>query len=549
MITARPWLRPAREHNPARRLARSPDLIEPNPEPRSPKTAPKPQPNAAPAAPAQGSVTVAQFVEKWASMKLYAAALNFRPVAEEFQVPTEFSAELHKEAAECVDQFANQREDRRDIEFVTIDPVGSMDLDQAVCIEQTATGYRVYYAIADVAAFIPAGSALEAESIKRGQTIYLPDEPARLHPGEISEGAASLLPDVDRPAVLWTIDLHKDGEIADHNVARALVRSRARLDYDGVQADYERGQMHSAIAMLPDVGKLRQESALRRSAVNLRLPSQRVDRRTDGTYEIELEPRLPVMEWNSEISLLTGMIAGQMMAQARRGFLRTLGPADEKSLRAFVVEAKALGYDYDGTTSVGEFLARVDVAEIRGMAIMREAQKLLRGAGYKYFPAGAAAPGPEDVHAGVGGYYAHVTAPLRRLADRFATEVCLAIQAGREVPAWVDERAEDVVAAMERTSALAGNVDRACLRLTEATVLAPHIGEVFDAVVLNSEPEKNKSRIFLDNPPLLCGCTGAPEDGTKQRVLLTETDIVKRTVTFVWPAEPGAPGARATVAS
>ncbi|MDU0479217.1 RNB domain-containing ribonuclease [Staphylococcus chromogenes] len=467
-------------------------------------------------------------------MKLYAAALNFRPIAEEFEVPTEFSAELHREAKQCTDRFAGQRHDRRDIEFVTIDPVGSMDLDQAVCIARSSDGYRVYYAIADVAAFIAPSSALAAESIKRGQTIYLPDEPARLHPEEISEGAASLLPDVDRPAVLWTIDLDGAGEVVRHNVERAVVRSRARLDYDGVQHDYEHGQLHPSVALLPDVGKLRQESALRRSAVNLRLPSQRVDRREDGTYELELEPRLPVMEWNSEISLLTGMIAGQMMAQARRGFLRTLGPADEKSLKAFAIEARALGYDFDRFQSVGEFLARVDVAEIRGMAIMREAQKLLRGADYVYFGVNADAPTADDVHAGVGGYYAHVTAPLRRLADRFATEVCLAIQAGTPVPSWVDERATDVVESMRRTSALAGNVDRACLRLTEATVLAPYVGEKFSAVVLAAEPAKGKSRIFVDNPPLLCGCEGAPEEGTRVNVRLKDTDISHRTVTFAW---------------
>ncbi|MEJ5929100.1 RNB domain-containing ribonuclease [Corynebacterium sp. H128] len=467
-------------------------------------------------------------------MKLYAATLNFRPVAEEFNVPTEFSPEQHAEAAAAQDHFAEQRADKRDIEFVTIDPVGSMDLDQAVCIEPAGEGYRVYYAIADVAAFIAPGSELERESFVRGQTIYLPDEPARLHPAEISEGAASLLPEVDRSAVLWTIELDKQGEVTHTDVERALVRSRARLDYDGVQRDFNSGKMHPSIRLLPEVGRLRQASALRRSAVNLRLPSQRVDRREDGRYELELEPRLDVMEWNSEISLLTGMVAGQMIAKAQLGILRTLGPADKKSLRQFAVEAQALGFDYTPEQPVGEFIAGLDVTTNAGMAVMREAQKLLRGADYEVIAGAPAAP--EDVHAGVGGYYAHVTAPLRRLVDRFATEACLAIAKGEEVPEWARAKFPEVAESMRRTTALAGNVDRACLRLTEATVLKPHVGDTFTAVVLATTPEQSKCRIFLEQPPMLCGCAGTPEEATEVQVRLVDADIAARTVSFAWPA-------------
>lgn len=467
-------------------------------------------------------------------MKLYAASLNFRPIAEEFSIPTEFTSQLHEAAAQAQDRFASERVDSREIQLVTIDPPESMDLDQAVCIEGRGDGYRVYYAIADVAAFIPSGSLLEKESFKRGQTIYLPDEPARLHPEEISEGAASLLPNVDRPAVLWTFDLDERGEVESFHVERAVVRSHARLDYEGVQRDFEQGRLHPSIGLLPAVGKLRQESALRRSAVNLRLPSQRVDRREDGRYEIELEPRLDAMEWNSEISLLTGMVAGQMMAAAKVGVLRTLGPATPKSLREFAVEAQALGFDYRPDQPVGEFIASLDVTTLEGMAVMREAQKLLRGADYHALQGDS--PTEQDVHAGVGGYYAHVTAPLRRLADRFATEACLAIAAQRPVPEWVTEKLEELTETMRRTNTVAGNVDRACLRLTEATVLTPYVGETFTAVVLAAYPEREKSRIFLAEPPVLCGCAGSPEEATEVSVRLADANIAQRTVTFQWPA-------------
>ncbi|KHO29196.1 ribonuclease catalytic domain-containing protein [Corynebacterium minutissimum] len=467
-------------------------------------------------------------------MKLYAAPLDFRPIAGEFSVPTDFPEEVTAQAASAQDRYADQRRDARDIPLVTIDPVGSMDLDQAVFIEARDGGYRVLYAIADVAAFIEPGSALEEESLKRGQTIYLPDEPARLHPAELSEDRASLLADVDRPAVLWTFDLDSAGEVEDFSVERALVRNRARLDYDQVHEDLENGSLHSSIALLPEVGKLRQASSLRRDAINLRLPSQRVQESSDegeGHFELVMEPRYEVMDYNSEISLLTGMCAGRLMESHGIGFLRTLAAATPEAEAEFRSEAQALGFSLEGQ-SISEFLHSVDADSPRGMAVMREAQRLLRGADYVWLE-----ESPADVHAGIGGYYAHVTAPLRRLVDRFATEVCLALSGGYEVPEWVRNRAGDVIASMRSTSQLASQVDRACLNLTEATVLAPWVGTNFESVVVDGGEKRDKARLFILEPPVMGEAVGQPPTGSETTVSLVKADVAERDVLFAWPAD------------
>lgn len=466
-------------------------------------------------------------------MKLYAAHVDFSAIAAEFNVPTTFAPEVTEAAARAKDAFANQRKDKRDIPLVTIDPPGSMDLDQAVCIDKPTggAGYVVYYAIADVAAFVEPGGVIEKESLERGQTIYLPDEPARLHPPELSEGDASLLPDADRPAVLWTFHLDVSGEVENFTVERALVRSRARLDYDGAHEDLINGQLHSSIALLPEVGKLRQASSLRRDAISLRLPSQRVVENEDGQFELVIEPRHEMMDYNSEISLLTGMCAGQLMAEHGVGFLRTLPSATPDAELEFYEEIAALGYEI-GDQTISEFLLSIDADSPRGMAVMRLAQRLLRGADYVWL-----ADGNAEIHAGIGGYYAHVTAPLRRLVDRFASEICLALSNGEEIPTWVTDNAKDVVSAMRRTSQLASQVDKAVLNWLEARVLQPWVGHNFEAAVLTSDKEKSKSFVFVADPPVLADCIGAAPQGRSAHVSLITADPDKREVKFAWPAD------------
>src|SRR5699024_8902046 len=115
------------------------------------------------------------------------------------------------------------RTDATDLPLVTVDPPGARDLDQAVLLERRGRGgFRVHYAIADVAAFVRPGGALDRETRRRGQTLYLPDGNIPLHPRVLSEDAGSLLPNRVRPAVLWRIDLAEDGAVEDFDARRAL---------------------------------------------------------------------------------------------------------------------------------------------------------------------------------------------------------------------------------------------------------------------------------------------------------------------------------------
>ncbi|GAA3104756.1 hypothetical protein GCM10020254_58210 [Streptomyces goshikiensis] len=192
--------------------------------------------------------------------------------------------------------------------------------------KRPAGGYRVHYAIADVAAFVTPGGALDAEAHRRVTSLYFPDVKVPLHPAPLSEGAASLLPDQTRPALLWRLDLDREGRVETADVRRALVRSRAKLDYEGVQKAIDAGTAEEPLALLKDIGRLRETLERERGGISLNVPEQEVVEH-EGSYSLVYRAPLPADGWNAQISLMTGMAAADLMLAAGTGILRTLPTA------------------------------------------------------------------------------------------------------------------------------------------------------------------------------------------------------------------------------
>jgi len=123
----------------------------------------------------------------------------------------------------------------------------------------------------------------------------------------------------------------------------------------------------------------------------------------------------------------------------------------------------------------------LDRADPDAAAFLTQAAHLLRGAGYAKLGASSAVP----IHAGVAAPYAHVTAPLRRLADRYANEIVLAACAGAAPPDWAVAALDELVTTMQAATHREHAVDRAVVDAVECVVLAPDVGRRFDAFVVD----------------------------------------------------------------
>ncbi len=452
-------------------------------------------------------------------------------IQQELGVTPEFPADVEGSAAKAAAAPRLPDLDRTDLELVTIDPASAMDLDQALHVERAGDGYVVHYAIADVAAFVSPGDPVDLEAHRRGETLYGADSKVPLHPKVISEDAGSLLADQERPALLWTIHVDDSGEGTDVTVERARVRSREKLDYAEAQRRIDDGSASESLQLLKAVGELRLEREAARGGVSLPLPEQEVDLDGDDVT-LHFRSMLPVEQWNAQISLLTGFAAASLMVYARVGLLRTLPPPDARDVTRLHRTARALGIEWPAEQLYPDFIRSLDPSRPEHAAMVVACTRLLRGSGYVGFDGETPA---EPQHSALASEYAHVTAPLRRLGDRYAGEICVALCAGEEVPDWVLKKLHGLPDSLRESAQKANRYEAAVLNLVEAVLLQHRVGDTFSAVVVEVEhDDHSRGTVTIKDPAVEARVTGEGELplGDDVTVTLTAASVTDRTVAF-----------------
>ncbi|WP_300264738.1 RNB domain-containing ribonuclease [Microbacterium sp.] len=442
--------------------------------------------------------------------------------------PVDFSAAAEAEASAAVP--ATPELDLRDVDFVTLDPAGAKDLDQAFHLARTDSGYTVRYAIADVPGFVAPTGAVDAAARERGQTLYAADGSIPLHPRVLSENHASLLPDVDRPALVWTFELSADASVSHFRLERALIRSRAQLDYVSAQEALDRDD-DARIALLREIGELRIVKEQERGGASLNMPDEEVVQNDDGTYSIVRGNPLPIEEWNAQLSLMTGMAAAELMVGAKIGVLRTMPAPDRAAFDTFRRQTEALGRPWT-TGEYGEYLRGLDRHDPLTLPVLEAAASLFRGAGYVSFDGSV----PADLEqAAIAAPYAHATAPLRRLVDRWSLAICLAISEGSEVPTWARESLSELPALMQTSSQRASRLNADTVNRVEAALLTPLVGSRIDATVIELRGEDGDRAGIQIADPAVTASAPVPvgtKPGDTVSVQLVRADIAKGEVEF-----------------
>ena len=451
---------------------------------------------------------------------------TLRQIREDLNLPESFPPAVEAEAKEAVEAAELPVADETSVQFVTIDPEGATDLDQALHLERAGDGYRVRYAIADVPAFVEPGGEIDAEARERGQTLYAPDGRIPLHPTAISEHAASLLEGQLRGAFVWTFELDAAANVTTTTLVRARVRSRHQYSYTEVQAQLDSGTASASLQLLREVGTKRSLRERERGGASLNRPDEEVEFR-GGRYELVRRSPLPVEEWNAQLSLMTGMAAAQTMLDGGVGILRTMPAPFADTLEHFRVQVAALGCPWPADQPYGEYLRGLDRSTPQGLAAIHAAASLFRGAGYTAFDGAI----PENAtQAAVAAPYAHATAPLRRLVDRFVLVTCEALLNGAPVPEWVREALPTLPKIMGRSDGVASRLEHAAVDAIEAALLSDRVGQAFDAVVISAK--ETGGVIQLTDPVVTANIEGSVTAGQSVRATLVTADIATGTTLF-----------------
>jgi VacB/RNase II family 3'-5' exoribonuclease len=457
-----------------------------------------------------------------------------------------FPPEVQAAADEAATRVATAdaaREDRCDLPLVTIDPPGSRDLDQALYIQaQPDGGYVLWYAIADVAFFVDRGGPVEAEAWKRGLTVYGPDRKEPLYPPVLSQGAASLLPDEDRPAILFQFRIDADGALTETVVRRALVRSRAQLTYAQVVEHVEGGEplfadeeWAAGLMAMRGFGELRQKVEAARGGVSIPLVDQHVTNLTAKRlgYALEFEIPRTSEEWNEQVSLLTGHAAALLMLEAKVGLVRVMGPPDGDALDAFRRAAGAMGFAWPREMSYPDFVRSLDLAHPCITPLLWQARRVNRGADYLAFNGQVPA---DPLHHALAMPYAHATAPLRRLCDRYVLDLLVQLSAGGRPSAAEAETLGRLPAVMDEAERRESKFERRAVDIAEAWVLRERVGERFAATVLGGRG--SGVEVQIEDPPVraiadLAGMSTKPQPGDDVRVTLQRVSVEEGRVFFV----------------
>jgi ribonuclease R len=346
-------------------------------------------------------------------------------------IPTEFSQSALKEAELASDDEINackpQREDWRDLPLVTIDPFDAKDHDDAVfAAEDTDSdnqgGFVVTVAIADVAAYVGTGSALDQDAKLRGNSVYFPDRVVPMLPERISNDLCSLRPLQDRPALAVRLVLDSHGNKRSHQFHRILMRSAAKLSYQQAQAaidgqpdDVTKPLLDKVLLPLWKAWRAAMQARAQRAPLALDLPERKLILKADGSVDRVMVPeRLDAHKVIEEFMILANVAAAETLEAKRTPLIYRVH--EEPSME----KMQTLG---DVLASVG---IKLTLQGALRPAFFNRILAMVEGTEHQLFindvvlrSQSQAQYSPDNIgHFGLNLHkYAHFTSPIRRYAD------------------------------------------------------------------------------------------------------------------------------------
>ena len=410
-------------------------------------------------------------------------------------VPDEFPEGVLAESEAAKPAILAGREDWRDLALLTIDPADARDHDDAVHARAdddpaNPGGHVLTVAIADVAAFVLPGSAMDEEAEKRGNSVYLPDRVVPMLPERISNDLCSLRAGEDRAALAARIIIDARGHKRSHSFHRIMMRSAAKLTYQQAQRAFDgqpdattRPLLAKALKPLLAAYEALKLERAQREPLDLDLKERKLILDEEGRLaRVDWPERLDAHRLIEEFMILANVAAAQALEERETALLYRIhdAPSDAKidSVREFL-KSLDLGLTRGETLKPKHFNRALDQAKGRADSALINETVLRSQSQAEYSPVNVG-------HFGLNlRRYAHFTSPIRRYADLIVHRALIrAYKLGPGgLPDLTERQMEEIGQDISRAERRAMMAERETADRIIAHYMSAHIGATFEARV------------------------------------------------------------------
>jgi len=426
----------------------------------------------------------------------------------EEKFPNEVLQELDKIDENFSDELEN-RKDLRHLDIITIDGSDAKDLDDAVYVEKTEDGYKLFVSIADVSYYVKENTELDTEALKRGNSIYLVDRVIPMLPRKLSNNLCSLNPNEDKLTFTVEMDLDKRGKVIKNDFYKSVIKSKYRMTYENVNTILEKDEdleeyrnlydkyrkIDEMLKNMLELSKIIRSNKKRRGSIDFELPEIKVVLdENKAVKDIVLRSRGEAERIIEDFMVIANeTVAEKLFWEEIPAIYRVHEDPDKAKVQALNETLIKFGYSLKGLEEIhpGKFQNIIErtTGLPEGYLIHKLILRAMQRARYANKNLG---------HFGLASkYYLHFTSPIRRYSDLIVHRML-----GRSIEKFMSEKEkakyganfEAIASSISRTERVADKLEEDSVKIKLIEYMQDKIGQVYVARLSGM----NKNKIFME---------------------------------------------------
>jgi ribonuclease R len=421
-------------------------------------------------------------------------------------IQEKFPNEVIKETDKINDDFSEELEKRRDLrhlDIITIDGSDAKDLDDAVYVEKTDTGYKLFVSIADVSYYVKSGSELDREALKRGNSIYLVDRVIPMLPRKLSNNLCSLNPDEDKLTFTVEIEFDSNGKVVKNDFYKSVIKSKYRMTYSGVNKILEGDEklikeysgIYEMLKNMLSLSKSLRHIKKRRGSIDFELPEIKVILDENKLVkDIELRSRGEAERIIEDFMVAANeVVAEKLFWEEIPAIYRVHEDPDKAKIAALNETLVKFGYHLKNLEEMhpGKFQTIIDrtTGLPEGYLIHKLILRAMQRARYANKNLG---------HFGLASkYYLHFTSPIRRYSDlvvhRMLDKSITKFMKEKEKQSY-SENLDTVASIISKTERVADKLEEDSVKIKLIEYMQDKIGNIYIARLSGM----NKNKVFME---------------------------------------------------